>query len=61
MYPELGKAGTPYARTVRSETKASGARPDPGLLFDCVFTRSGNDPWFLETRFEMLTQVIRKY
>lgn len=34
MYPDLGKAGTPYARTVRSETMKPGARPDPGLLFD---------------------------
>jgi len=39
MYPNLGKAGTPYARTVRSETKAPGARPDPGLLFDLLMSR----------------------
>lgn len=38
MYPELGKAGTPYARTVRAEVKGNGAKPDPGLLFDREFT-----------------------
>ncbi|CCX12338.1 heme peroxidase [Pyronema domesticum] len=42
MYPDLGKAGTPYARTVRSETKSPGAKPDPGLLFDLLMSR-GDD------------------
>ena len=42
MYPGLGKTGTPYARTVRSEVKGNGAKPDPGLLFDCRLT--GQEP-----------------
>ena len=25
----------PYAKTVRSAKKLHGARPDPGVLFDC--------------------------
>jgi len=37
--PDLGKAGTPYARTVRTEITAPGARPDPGLLFDLLMSR----------------------
>lgn len=40
MYPDLGKANTPYARTVRTETMQSGAKPDPGLIFDCEFALS---------------------
>ena len=32
--PDLGKAGSPYARSVRSDKAMAGAKPDPGLLFD---------------------------
>ncbi|KAI5804623.1 heme peroxidase [Peziza echinospora] len=42
MSPDLGKAGTPYARTVRTETQPLGARPDPGQLFDLLMSR-GDD------------------
>lgn len=35
MNPNLGKAGTAYAKSVRSEKGLLGAKPDPGLLFDC--------------------------
>jgi hypothetical protein len=34
MYPELGKAGQPYARTVTPQIKLAGAKPDAGLIFD---------------------------
>lgn len=55
MYPDLGKAGTPYAKTVRSETKEDGAKPDPSLLFDCVF------PFYLPLmQVMMLTWIIQK-
>lgn len=37
MYPDLGKAGTEYARTVRQDKKLYGAKPDPSLLFDCTY------------------------
>jgi len=37
--PDLGKAGTPYARTVRTMIQAPGARPDPGQLFDLLMAR----------------------
>lgn len=42
MYPDLGKAGTEYARTVRQDKKLYGAKPDPSLLFDLLMARGGN-------------------
>ncbi|EWC46918.1 hypothetical protein DRE_03930 [Drechslerella stenobrocha 248] len=44
LYPHLGKAGTPYARSVRPMTKMPGARPDPGLLFDALLARKEPKP-----------------
>ncbi|KAK6536698.1 hypothetical protein TWF281_000918 [Arthrobotrys megalospora] len=44
LYPHLGKAGTPYARSVRPMKKMPGARPDPGLLFDVLLARSSPKP-----------------
>ncbi|EQL31703.1 hypothetical protein RJZ56_006768 [Blastomyces dermatitidis] len=38
-FPNLGKAGMPYARSIRSDTKLPGVRPDPGLLFDLLMKR----------------------
>lgn len=35
MMPHLGKAGMPYAKSVRTTKGLHGAKPDPGLLFDC--------------------------
>lgn len=40
MYPHLGAANTPYARTVQPITVQPGALPDPGLIFDSVFART---------------------
>jgi hypothetical protein len=37
--PQLGVAGSPYARTVRSETMQPIALPDPGVVFDSVMAR----------------------
>ncbi|KAF4549621.1 Linoleate 10R-lipoxygenase-like protein [Elsinoe fawcettii] len=39
MYPHIGAANTPYARTVAPETVQTGALPDPGLIFDSLFAR----------------------
>ncbi|KAF2087527.1 putative fatty acid oxygenase PpoC [Saccharata proteae CBS 121410] len=39
MYPHLGAANTPYARTVQPKTIQPGALPDPGLIFDSIFVR----------------------
>ncbi|KAL8965257.1 MAG: hypothetical protein Q9183_003949 [Haloplaca sp. 2 TL-2023] len=39
MYPMLGAANTPYARSVNSRILAPGAMPDPGLVFDSVMAR----------------------
>ncbi|KIW18357.1 hypothetical protein PV08_02645 [Exophiala spinifera] len=43
MYPNLGKAGSFYARTVTPQTLKPGVLPDPGVIFDAVFAR-GDEP-----------------
>ncbi|KAF2139467.1 uncharacterized protein K452DRAFT_77778 [Aplosporella prunicola CBS 121167] len=40
MIPDLGKAGSPYARTVRKIEATHGVPPDPGLLFDLFMART---------------------
>ncbi|KAJ9651806.1 hypothetical protein H2198_008931 [Neophaeococcomyces mojaviensis] len=42
-YPQLGKAGQPYARTVPPQTLKHGVLPDPGVIFDSVMAR-GKEP-----------------
>ncbi|KAI8717961.1 Linoleate 8R-lipoxygenase [Fusarium sp. LHS14.1] len=39
LEPNLGRAGTPYAKSVRSEKRLHGVKPDPGLLFDLLLAR----------------------
>ncbi|OHW97456.1 linoleate diol synthase [Colletotrichum incanum] len=39
LEPNLGKAGTPYAKTVRTTKRLHGVKPDPGLLFDLLMAR----------------------
>ncbi|RPA72611.1 putative fatty acid oxygenase PpoA [Ascobolus immersus RN42] len=39
LYPHLGKAGTPYARSIKPLTPQPGALPDAGLIFDAVMAR----------------------
>lgn len=39
-YPNVGKAGMPYARTVAPKVKQGGILPDPGILFDSVMART---------------------
>lgn len=39
LYPHLGQAGAPYAKTVPSKTHPLGALPDPGDLFDRLMAR----------------------
>ncbi|KAK5077874.1 hypothetical protein LTR64_003725 [Lithohypha guttulata] len=41
LYPQLGKAGQPYARTVKPLTLKQGVSPDPGVLFDSLMARNG--------------------
>lgn len=43
LYPNLGKAGQPYARTVKPLTLKQGVLPDPGVLFDSCLAR-GEEP-----------------
>jgi hypothetical protein len=40
MFPQLGQAGAPYAKTVPSKTHQLGALPDPGDLFDRLMART---------------------
>ncbi|KAI9724613.1 MAG: hypothetical protein M1828_003636 [Chrysothrix sp. TS-e1954] len=39
LYPHIGKANSPYARTVRPMQVQPGALPDPGLVFDSLMAR----------------------
>ncbi|KAF2263245.1 heme peroxidase [Lojkania enalia] len=39
VHPQLGAAGTPYARTVEPVTVQSPALPDAGVVFDSIMTR----------------------
>ncbi|KAF2669019.1 heme peroxidase [Microthyrium microscopicum] len=40
MYPDLGKAGSPYAKTVQPTRARHGAKPDPGDIFDLLLARN---------------------
>lgn len=37
--PQVGAAGTPYARTTKPSLMQTPARPDPGVVFDSIMTR----------------------
>jgi linoleate 10R-lipoxygenase len=40
--PDMGKAGTPYARSVQqSHPLPTNTLPDPGLVFDTLLKRDG--------------------
>ncbi|EMD84856.1 hypothetical protein COCHEDRAFT_1219837 [Bipolaris maydis C5] len=39
LSPDLGRAGTPYAKSVLTSKKLHGVKPDPGLLFDLLMAR----------------------
>ncbi|KAI1843275.1 hypothetical protein JX266_010629 [Neoarthrinium moseri] len=39
LEPNLGRAGTPYAKSVRNTKNLHGVKPDPGLLFDLLMAR----------------------
>lgn len=39
LEPNLGRAGTPYAKSVRPAKRLHGVKPDPGLLFDLLMAR----------------------
>ncbi|EQL36018.1 prostaglandin-endoperoxide synthase 1 [Blastomyces dermatitidis ATCC 26199] len=44
MFPRLGAANTPYARSIRPITIQPAALPDPGLIFDSLFARQEFKP-----------------
>ncbi|RDA92085.1 hypothetical protein CP533_3590 [Ophiocordyceps camponoti-saundersi (nom. inval.)] len=39
LQPDVGKAGSPYARTVRATKRLHGVKPDAGILFDLLMAR----------------------
>lgn len=41
LYPELGMAGLPYAKSVQAQRPVNGAKPDVGDLFDLLMAREG--------------------
>lgn len=43
MEPSLGKAGSPYAKSVKSSKTLHGVRPDAGQLFDLLMARGDDD------------------
>ncbi|KIV98212.1 hypothetical protein, variant [Exophiala mesophila] len=44
LWPHLGAAGQPYARTVRPRLIQPVARPDPGVIFDSLLARKKFSP-----------------
>ncbi|KAK5270764.1 hypothetical protein LTR96_004042 [Exophiala xenobiotica] len=44
LWPHLGAAGQPYARTVRPRSLRPVARPDPGVIFDSILARKKFEP-----------------
>ncbi|KHN98764.1 heme peroxidase [Metarhizium album ARSEF 1941] len=43
LQPNLGKAGTPYAKSVRPLKRLQGVKPDAGLLFDLLMARDDDN------------------
>ena len=41
LYPELGQAGLPYAKSIQAQRPVNGAKPDAGDLFDLLMARDG--------------------
>ena len=50
LNPDLGRAGTPYAKSVRSEKRLAGVKPDAGLLFDLLMARGDKPGDFKENK-----------
>jgi hypothetical protein len=44
LWPQIGAAGTPYARSVRAEAIQPISLPDPGVIFDSVMARKDFKP-----------------
>ena len=50
LSPDLGRAGTPYAKSVRTEKRLAGVKPDAGLLFDLLMARGDKPGDFKENK-----------
>lgn len=44
MWPRIGAANTPYARSVRPQTVQLASLPEPGVLFDSLMARKTFEP-----------------
>lgn len=44
LWPHIGAAGTPYARSCQPRTVLPGALPDPEVLFDSLLARKTFTP-----------------
>ena len=44
LYPHIGAANTPYARSVQPRAIQPAALPDPGVLFDSLLARQKDEP-----------------
>ncbi|KAF2460437.1 heme peroxidase [Lineolata rhizophorae] len=44
LYPHVGKAGMPYARTAKPAIMQPAALPDPGVIFDSIMARKVHEP-----------------
>ncbi|MEC4630612.1 hypothetical protein VSS86_23055, partial [Bacillus safensis] len=43
LAPQIGRAGAPYAKSVRNLKRLHGIKPDAGQLFDLLMAREKND------------------
>ena len=50
LSPDLGRAGTPYAKSVRTEKRLAGVKPDAGVLFDLLMARGDKHGDFKENK-----------
>ena len=60
LEPNLGRAGAPYAKSVRTVKRLAGVKPDPGLLFDLLMARGDDDKSFKENPAGISSMLDRK-
>jgi hypothetical protein len=62
LYPQLGRSGSAYARSVVPQRSLQAALPDPGDIFDALFARKGpakeHPTKFSSLVFSFATMVI---
>jgi len=62
LYPDVGKAGMPYVRTVPPKTAQGAVLPDAGVLFDAVMARKSasgtKHPNYISSMLFYLASII---